>query len=165
MELFLVTGALLVALGAPGGTSPLLEDASSLAPLDAARIAVDDYNAEPGVRAVFRLLKLKHTHKTRFGWGLHFSMNFTIKETHCQKASSYRMGSCRYKANGAIRDCSAEVSILNFMHDAPLTSVKCQPAKPSGKKAKPKSRPQAAEALSPVSVGQDSPSPLTLRQF
>ncbi|KAJ6655133.1 hypothetical protein lerEdw1_006037 [Lerista edwardsae] len=96
-------------------------------PREVARTAVDTYNQQSaGTWAVFRLLKIRSTQKTRFGWGVHFSMNFTIKETTCRKTSSYRIGSCKYKPRGLIKDCSAEVSILNLVDDTPLTSVQCK---------------------------------------
>nr|XP_060639459.1 cathelicidin-2-like [Anolis sagrei ordinatus] len=133
-----------------GASSPALDVALVLSPLEVARMAVEDYNeGTTGVSAVFRLLKLRNIHKTRFSWGVHFSMNFTVKETHCQKTSSYRMGDCKYKTNGAVKDCSAEVSILNFMQDSPLTSVKCQRASSSGRKTKSSSKPEAVKAPNP----------------
>nr|XP_034959194.1 uncharacterized protein LOC118079274 isoform X2 [Zootoca vivipara] len=63
----------------------------------------------------------------RFDWGVHFSMDFTIKETLCQKTDKFRIGDCKHKPKGTIRDCSAEVSVHNFMQDSPLTSVNCHP--------------------------------------
>ncbi|XP_061443770.1 uncharacterized protein LOC133365598 isoform X2 [Rhineura floridana] len=195
MELLLV-GAVLVTLGVHAATSPLLESPSTLIPRNAARMAVEEYNQEPGVQAVFRLLKLRNTHKTKaismnllllyafksittygdpmnqqpptasvmnhpvqilqvqkFDWGVHFSMNFTVKETLCQKTAAYRIGDCRYKPNGMIRDCSADVSVLNFLQDSPLTSVKCQPLQgnnPNSRNSKPNTRPQAMEAPLPL---------------
>ncbi|KAH0627679.1 hypothetical protein JD844_003775 [Phrynosoma platyrhinos] len=104
------TMLLVVAFGVSGASSPMLDVASMLTPLEAARMAIEDYNEGTGVPAVFRLLKLRNTHKTRFGWGVHFSMNFTVKETHCQKASSFRMGDCRYKPNGVSDRCVLLVS-------------------------------------------------------
>ncbi|XP_062813868.1 uncharacterized protein LOC103281525 isoform X2 [Anolis carolinensis] len=91
-----------VVLGVSWGSSPPILDVTSvLSPLEAARMAVEDYNeGTTGISSVFRLLKLRNTHKTRFAWGVHFSMNFTVKETHCQKTSSYQMGDCKYKPNG-----------------------------------------------------------------
>nr|XP_008121482.1 PREDICTED: cathelicidin-2 [Anolis carolinensis] len=137
-----------VVLGVSRGSSPPILDVTLvLSPLEAARMAVEDYNeGTTGISSVFRLLKLRNTHKTRFAWGVHFSMNFTVKETHCQKTSSYQMGDCKYKPNGVVKDCSAEVSILNFMQDSPLTSVKCQRASSGGRKTKSGSRPQAVKA-------------------
>ncbi|XP_062996699.1 cathelicidin-2-like [Elgaria multicarinata webbii] len=144
MELFLLGVVLVTFVGA---TSQSLEAPPALLPRDVARMAVDEYNQETEGQAVFKLLKLRNTYKTRFGWGVHFSMNFTIKETHCRKKNNYRIGECRYKANGPIRDCSAQVSMLNFMQDSPLTSMKCHPLQransPGSPKPKPNSRPQA----------------------
>nr|XP_034959195.1 uncharacterized protein LOC118079274 isoform X3 [Zootoca vivipara] len=54
-------------------------------------------------------------------------MDFTIKETLCQKTDKFRIGDCKHKPKGTIRDCSAEVSVHNFMQDSPLTSVNCHP--------------------------------------
>ncbi|KAM9164644.1 cathelicidin-2-like isoform 2-T2 [Pangshura tecta] len=136
---FLVS--LLASLGVSVTASPLLE-AQLLSPRDVARSAVEAYNQETGTQAVFRLFKLKSFHKTQFDWGTHFSMNFTIKETKCRKsAASYRLEDCRYRPNGITKDCSADVSVLDFVQEAPLTSVKCiqQVKKPS---KKPKPRPQ-----------------------
>ncbi|XP_074842449.1 cathelicidin-2-like [Carettochelys insculpta] len=138
MVLFLV--AVLVSLGASVATSPLLE--APLTPRDVARSAVEAYNQEMGTQAVFRLLKLKSFQKTQFDWGRHFSFNFTIKETNCRKSVvSYRLEDCRYRPDGVIKDCSADVSVLDFLQEAPLTSVKCtqqQWVKKPNKKPKPK---------------------------
>ncbi|KAH1176927.1 cathelicidin-2-like isoform X1 [Mauremys mutica] len=138
--LFLVS--LLASLGVSVTASPLLE-AQLLSPRDVARSAVEAYNQETGTQAVFRLFKLKSFHKTQFDWGTHFSINFTIKETNCRKnAASYRLEDCRYRPNGITRDCSADVSVLDFVQEAPLTSVKCtqQQAKKPSKKPKPKAQ-------------------------
>uniref|UniRef100_K7GI21 Cystatin domain-containing protein n=1 Tax=Pelodiscus sinensis TaxID=13735 RepID=K7GI21_PELSI len=120
----LLLGALLVSLGVSVTANPLLE--AQLSPRDVARAAVEAHNQETGTQAVFRLLKLKSFHKTQFDWGRHFSMNFTIKETNCRKSmASYRLEDCRYRPNGVTKDCSADVSVLYFLQEAPLTSVKC----------------------------------------
>uniref|UniRef100_A0A8C3RZL2 Uncharacterized protein n=1 Tax=Chelydra serpentina TaxID=8475 RepID=A0A8C3RZL2_CHESE len=139
MVLFLV--ALLASLGVSVTARSLLE-AQLLSPRDVARSAVEAYNQETGTQAVFRLFKLKSFHKTRFDWGTHFSVNVTIKETNCRKSvAGYRLEDCRYRPNGITRDCSADVSVLDFVQEAPLTSVKCtqqQRAKKPSKKPKPK---------------------------
>ncbi|XP_042330860.1 cathelicidin-2-like [Sceloporus undulatus] len=159
MGRFLVGTMLLVAaFGVSGASSPVLDVASMLTPLEAARMAVEDYNEGTVVPDVFRLLKLRNTRKTRFGWGVHFSMNFTVKETLCQKTSSYRMGDCKYKPKGAIKDCSAEVSILNFMQDSPLTSMKCRRANSGGRKTKSSHEPQMMEASAPRAQADYFPS-------
>ncbi|XP_006114479.2 cathelicidin-2-like [Pelodiscus sinensis] len=135
----LLLGALLVSLGVSVTANPLLE--AQLSPRDVARAAVEAHNQETGTQAVFRLLKLKSFHKTQFDWGRHFSMNFTIKETNCRKSmASYRLEDCRYQPNGVTKDCSADVSVLYFLQEAPLTSVKCtqqQGVKKPSKKPKP----------------------------
>ncbi|XP_038247013.1 cathelicidin-2-like [Dermochelys coriacea] len=139
--LFLV--ALLASLAVSVTASPLLE-AQLLSPRDVARSAVEAYNQETGTQAVFRLFKLKSFHKTQFDWGTHFSINFTIKETNCWKSvAGYRLEDCRYRPNGITRDCSANISVLDFVQEAPLTSVKCtqeQRAKKTSKKPKPKAQ-------------------------
>ncbi|XP_066487217.1 cathelicidin-2-like [Tiliqua scincoides] len=148
---------LLAALGGPAGAAspPVPDGPSGLpAPRDVARGAVDAYNQQDaGSPAAFRLLKIRSAQRTRFDWGVHFSLNFTIKETTCRKTSSYRIGSCKYKPSGRIRDCSAEVSVLSLVDDAPLTSVQCNPVQrgssPGSRNAKPNSRPQAAGMASP----------------
>uniref|UniRef100_A0A8C8VQX9 Uncharacterized protein n=1 Tax=Pelusios castaneus TaxID=367368 RepID=A0A8C8VQX9_9SAUR len=140
MVLFL--GALLVSLGVSLTASPLLQ--AQLSPRDVARSAIEAYNQEPGTQAVFRLLKLKSFQKTKFDWGTHFSINFTVKETTCRKSvANYRLEDCRYRPNGAMKDCSADVSVLDFIQEAPLSSVKCtqnQQAKKPSKKPKPKAQ-------------------------
>uniref|UniRef100_A0A8D0DU43 Vipericidin n=1 Tax=Salvator merianae TaxID=96440 RepID=A0A8D0DU43_SALMN len=161
MALFLV-GAALVALGILGGAFPVLEAPSSLAPRDVARMAVEEYNQATGIQAVFRLLKLRNTHKTKFEWGVHFSMNFTVKETLCRKTASYDIVDCKYKPNGLVRDCSAEMSVLNFMQDSPLTSVNCNPlqrtSNPGGRNTKPASRPREVQASPQIYVEHYFPS-------
>ncbi|XP_044280996.1 cathelicidin-2-like [Varanus komodoensis] len=142
MELFLL-GVTLLMLGVPGATSPPLDAPSALLPRDVARMAVEDFNQEAEGQAVFRLLKLKHTHKVKFRWGFHFSLNFTIKETHCRKSDNYRIENCRYKTKGPIQDCSAQVSVLNFMPDSPLTSVKCRPLQRGNGRGSRKAQPSA----------------------
>ncbi|XP_053121631.1 retinoic acid receptor responder protein 2-like isoform X2 [Hemicordylus capensis] len=92
--------AIVASLGVAGTAAPSVEVPVTLAPLDVARIAVETYNHGTGTQAVFKLLKLRNTHKTRFSWGTHFSLNFTIKETTCRKTSNYRIEDCRYKPNG-----------------------------------------------------------------
>ncbi|XP_005295171.2 cathelicidin-2-like [Chrysemys picta bellii] len=145
MAVVLVLVALLASLGVSVTASSLLE-AQLLSPRDVARSAVEAYNQETGTQAVFRLFKLKSFHKTQFDWGTHFSINFTIKETNCRKnMASYRLEDCRYRPNGITRDCSADVSVLDFVQEAPLTSVKCtqqqqQRAKKPSKKPKPKAQ-------------------------
>ncbi|CAI5789237.1 Hypothetical predicted protein [Podarcis lilfordi] len=100
MELLLV-GAILGALGVSTATLPGSESPPALLPRNIARMAVEEYNQESGGQAVFRLWKIRSTRKTRFDWGFHFSMDFTIKETLCQKTGKYRIGDCKYKPNGA----------------------------------------------------------------
>ncbi|XP_053121630.1 cathelicidin-2-like isoform X1 [Hemicordylus capensis] len=154
--------AIVASLGVAGTAAPSVEVPVTLAPLDVARIAVETYNHGTGTQAVFKLLKLRNTHKTRFSWGTHFSLNFTIKETTCRKTSNYRIEDCRYKPNGPIRYCSAEASVLNFMEDAPLTSATCSPLQrghsSSNKKPNSNPRPQAARALPEVHVEYYLPS-------
>ncbi|XP_077160082.1 cathelicidin-2-like isoform X2 [Paroedura picta] len=138
----LLVGTLFVFLGVSGSASPSAE--SSLSPRDAARVVVETYNQGTDTPAVFKLLKFRSTRKTRFDWGVHFSMNFTIKETGCQKTmTSYKPGECRYKPAGEVKECLAEVSFLNFMQDtSPLTSVQCTPLqRASGGKPGPHSAP------------------------
>ncbi|KAL8164656.1 UNVERIFIED_CONTAM: hypothetical protein K2H54_001237 [Gekko kuhli] len=157
MDLLLV-GTLLLFLGVSGSASPPAED--SLAPRDAARVAVEAYNQETETRAVFKLLKFRSTRKTRFDWGVHFSMNFTIKETGCQKTmTSYKPGECKYKPSGAVKECSAEVSFLNFMQDTPLTSVQCTPVqRGGGGKSRSPPRPQTVLAVPRIHVEHYMPS-------
>ncbi|XP_060103940.1 cathelicidin-3-like isoform X2 [Heteronotia binoei] len=157
MELLLV-GTLLVFLGVSGSASAPAE--GSLAPRDAARVVVETYNQETETQAIFKLLKFRSTRKTRFDWGVHFSMNFTIKETGCQKTvSSYKPAECKYKPSGVIKECSAEVSFLNFMQDTPLTSIQCNPLqRTSGGKSSSPARPQAAPAVPRIHVEHYMPS-------
>ncbi|KAG6924819.1 cathelicidin-2-like, partial [Chelydra serpentina] len=111
MAMVLFLVALLASLGASVTARSLLE-AQLLSPRDVARSAVEAYNQETGTQAVFRLFKLKSFHKTQ-----------------------------RQRPNGITRDCSADVSVLDFVQEAPLTSVKCtqqQRAKKPSKKPKPK---------------------------
>ncbi|XP_007442673.1 cathelicidin-2-like [Python bivittatus] len=145
----ILLGAAWVALGILGSAaSPTAEAPWLVLPRDAARLAVEDYNhRSPTPPSVFRLFKLRSTHKTRLEWGIHFSLHFTIKETHCQKTAGYRIGDCRYKPNGLIQDCSAEVSFLNLMWDSPVTSMKCGQAK--WKKTKPHASPPQAMGFPP----------------
>ncbi|CAI5789238.1 Hypothetical predicted protein [Podarcis lilfordi] len=157
MELLLV-GAILGALGVSTATLPGSESPPALLPRNIARMAVEEYNQESGGQAVFRLWKIRSTRKTRFDWGFHFSMDFTIKETLCQKTGKYRIGDCKYKPNGTTRDCSAEVSVHNFMQDSPLTSVNCHPLQANNPNSR-NARPQAMEAAQPrIFVEQYFPS-------
>ncbi|XP_019363559.1 PREDICTED: kininogen-1-like [Gavialis gangeticus] len=119
----LFVAAVLACLGACAAAVP-----TSPTPRDVARSAVELYNQETATNAVFRLLKLKNVHKTKFEWGVHFSINFTVKETTCRKSmGSYRIENCQYWHSGQVRQCSAQVSVLDFVQEAPLTSVTCVP--------------------------------------
>ncbi|XP_067386561.1 cathelicidin-2-like [Emydura macquarii macquarii] len=140
MVLFLV--ALLVSLGVSLAASPLLQ--AQLSPRDVVRSAIETYNQESGMQAVFRLLKLKSFQKTEFDRGTCFNITFTVKETTCRKSvASYRLEDCRYRPNGVTSDCSANVSVRDIIQDAPLSSVKCaqqQRVKKPSKKPKPKAQ-------------------------
>ncbi|XP_063157978.1 cathelicidin-2-like [Candoia aspera] len=127
--------------------SPTAEDPGLVLPRDAARLAVEDYNQRSAAQSVFRLFKIRSTHKTRLEWSTHFSLHFTIKETWCQKTAPRRIGDCRYKPNGLIQDCSAEVSFLDLMWDSPLTSMTCVQVKQ--KKTKPQASPPQAVGSPP----------------
>lgn len=62
MGLFLGAVVLVFLGGDPGLAAPAM--GAEMLPRDAARLAVDSYNQETGTQSVFRLLKLKSTHKT-----------------------------------------------------------------------------------------------------
>uniref|UniRef100_A0ACB8FWN7 Uncharacterized protein n=1 Tax=Sphaerodactylus townsendi TaxID=933632 RepID=A0ACB8FWN7_9SAUR len=96
----------------------------------------------------------------RFDWGVHFSLNFSVKETNCRKTmTSYKPGSCKYKPNGAVHECSAEVSFLNFMQDTPLTSVQCVPLqRAGGKRSGSPSPPQQVPSAPRIHVEHYMPS-------
>ncbi|XP_030052871.1 cathelicidin-1 [Microcaecilia unicolor] len=94
-------------------------------PKEVARAAVEVYNQQNEQAAAFKLLKLVLVKKKNFDWGIHFSINFTVKETYCQKTAAYNLQNCKFRENGLVKDCFAEATVLDFVQDLPLTSVEC----------------------------------------
>ncbi|XP_029444118.1 cathelicidin-1-like [Rhinatrema bivittatum] len=151
MVLGAVVAALLLAVGsaAAAAAAPLSE--TRPVPKEVARAAVEAYNQQNEQQAAFKLLRLVLVKRKNFDWGIHFSINFTIKETHCQKTAAYNLQNCKFKEGGLLKDCFAEATVLDFIQDAPLTSVEChqrdvtkqkQSAAPNAKKQRAKTRPQ-----------------------
>ncbi|XP_078518580.1 protegrin-2-like isoform X1 [Lissotriton helveticus] len=141
------------------GAAPLSETPPT--PKDVARSAVEAYNQQTSTDVVFRFLQLRTVRRKNFDWGVHFSINFTIKETDCRKPVVYDVQVCKYGSKGKIRDCFAEATVLDFMDDAPLTSVEChepqmpkpkKPASPKRKKQKAKRQPQVMAEDAEVKV-------------
>ncbi|XP_075444201.1 uncharacterized protein LOC142487938 isoform X3 [Ascaphus truei] len=118
--------ALLLCLAASVLAAPL-SDTHPL-PVDLARAAADVYNQQnTGTQALFKLRQMKNVKKKIFDWGVHFTIGFTIKETHCWKNADYDLQQCKHRDRGQTMDCSLEVTVLDFVQEAPLNSVECHP--------------------------------------
>ncbi|KAJ1098958.1 hypothetical protein NDU88_004065 [Pleurodeles waltl] len=139
--------------------APLSETRPS--PKDVARSAVDAYNQQTSTDIVFKFLQLRSVKRKNFDWGVHFSITFTVKETDCRKPVVHDVQDCKYGSKGKLRDCYAEMTVLDFNDDAPLTSVECnelqgpkpkKPASPKRKKQKAKRQPQVMEEDAEVKV-------------
>nr|XP_033789117.1 cathelicidin-2-like [Geotrypetes seraphini] len=130
-------------------------------PKEVARTAVEVYNQQNEQAGAFKLLKLVLVKKKNFDWGIHFSINFTIKETYCQKTAAYNLQNCKFRENGLVKDCFAEATVLDFIQDTPLASVECHQrdarkqrptGAPSTRKQRVKEPPQAVSDDPKVTV-------------
>ncbi|XP_069499191.1 protegrin-2-like [Ambystoma mexicanum] len=140
---------LLFAIFAVDGPSAAPLSESRPTPKDVAGSAVEVYNQQTSTDVVFKFHQLRNVKRKTFIWGVHFSINFTIKETDCRKPLVYNVQDCKYRSKAKVKDCFAEATVLDFMDEAPLTSVEChqrqvaKPKKPaSPNRKKPTSRRQ-----------------------
>ncbi|XP_065600917.1 cathelicidin-2 [Cyrtonyx montezumae] len=87
--------------------------------------AVDSYNQRPEVQNAFRLLSADPEPGPGIDLSTVRALNFTIMETDCAPRTRVPIDDCNFKDNGAIKDCSGPVSILQ---DTPEIDLHCRDA-------------------------------------
>ncbi|XP_072185815.1 cathelicidin-2 [Excalfactoria chinensis] len=87
--------------------------------------AVDTYNKQPEVQNAFRLLSADPEPGPGVDLNTLRELNFTIMETECVPTARTPIDDCDFKENGAIKDCSGPVTILQ---DAPVINLNCRDA-------------------------------------
>ncbi|NWH41553.1 CTHL2 protein, partial [Chloropsis hardwickii] len=87
--------------------------------------AVDSYNQRPEVQNAFRLLSAE----PEPGPGVELSslqrLNFSMMETECAARASPNPDDCDFKENGAIKECSGP---LHLLQDSPEIDLSCSDA-------------------------------------
>ncbi|NXS25897.1 CTHL2 protein, partial [Pomatostomus ruficeps] len=87
--------------------------------------AVDSYNQRPEVQNAFRLLSAE----PEPGPGVELSslpgLNFTMMETDCATSARANPDDCDFKENGAIKECSGTVQLLQ---GSPEIDLRCSDA-------------------------------------
>ncbi|XP_072185836.1 cathelicidin-2-like [Excalfactoria chinensis] len=87
--------------------------------------AVDTYNKQPEVKNAFRLLSADPEPGPGIDLNTLRELKFTIMETECVPTARTPIDDCDFKENGAIKDCSGPVTILQ---DAPVINLNCRDA-------------------------------------
>ncbi|NWT01860.1 CTHL2 protein, partial [Mionectes macconnelli] len=113
----------LVLLVVLGGANALPAPAP-LAYTEALARAVDSYNQRPEVQNAFRLLSADPEPAPGVELNSLRELNFTMMETDCA-ASAPDPNDCDFKENGAIKECSGPVQLLQ---SSPEIDLRCSDA-------------------------------------
>ncbi|XP_005532197.1 PREDICTED: cathelicidin antimicrobial peptide [Pseudopodoces humilis] len=74
--------------------------------------AVDSYNQRPEVKNAFRLLSAEPEPAPGVELSSLRGLNFSLMETDCAASARISPDDCDFKENGAIRECSGTVQLL-----------------------------------------------------
>ncbi|NXK41615.1 CTHL2 protein, partial [Piprites chloris] len=114
----------LVLLVALGGARALPASAP-LAYTQALAQAVDSYNQRPEVQNAFRLLSADPEPAPGVELSSLRGLNFTMMETDCAASARPDPNDCDFKENGAIKECSGPVQLLQ---SSPEIDLRCSDA-------------------------------------
>ncbi|NWU85810.1 CTHL2 protein, partial [Onychorhynchus coronatus] len=87
--------------------------------------AVDSYNQRPEVQNAFRLLSADPEPAPGVELSSLGGLNFTMMETDCAASTRPDPNDCDFKENGAIKECSGPVQILQ---SSPEIDLRCSDA-------------------------------------
>ncbi|TRZ07437.1 hypothetical protein HGM15179_019673 [Zosterops borbonicus] len=87
--------------------------------------AVDSYNQRPEVQNAFRLLSAEPEPAPGVELSSMRGFNFSLMETDCAASARVNPDDCDFKENGAIRECSGQVQLLQ---DSPEIDLHCSDA-------------------------------------
>ncbi|NXS08940.1 CTHL2 protein, partial [Neodrepanis coruscans] len=109
----------LLALGGAGALPAPLAYTQALAQ------AIDSYNQRPDVQNAFRLLSADPEPAPGVELSGLRALNFTMMETDCAASSRLNPDDCDFKENGAIKECSGPVLLLE---NSPEFDLRCSDA-------------------------------------
>ncbi|NXF78973.1 CTHL2 protein, partial [Sclerurus mexicanus] len=87
--------------------------------------AVDSFNQRPGVQNAFRLLSADPEPAPGVELSSLRGLNFTVMETDCAVSAGPNPDDCDFKENGAIKECSGTVQLLQ---GSPEIDLSCSDA-------------------------------------
>ncbi|KAM9232269.1 cathelicidin-2-like [Leptosomus discolor] len=85
--------------------------------------AVDSFNQRPGVQNAFRLLSADPEPGPEVELSALQRLNFTMMETECAPSAGLNPDDCNFKENGAIKDCSGPVQMLQSLPEIDLQCI------------------------------------------